>query len=127
MTIRAIGRDLIEGIHALCAQPVAGALLPVTAIFLAANASLSAVIIPFGLQRLGGSQQTGLLFAALGVGFLLGAPALRVLLDRLQPRYLLTASLTGNAIGYVLLFHSSALGTRCPPRLPSACSARCHW
>lgn len=110
-TIRAIGRDLIEGIHGLRTQPVARALFPVTIIFLAANASLSAVIIPFGVQRLGGSQH---LFAALGAGFLLGAPVLRVLLDRLQPRHLLTASLTATATAYFLLFHSSSLDTALP-------------
>ena len=35
-------------------------------IFLAANASLSAVLIPFGIQRLGGSEHTGFLLAGLG-------------------------------------------------------------
>jgi len=46
-------------VRVLRAQPVARALLPVTVIFLAANASLSAVLIPFGVQRLGGSEHTG--------------------------------------------------------------------
>ncbi len=113
-TIRAIGRDLLDGMHGLRAQPVVRALFPVTVIFLAANASLTAVLIPFGLQRLGGTGQIGLLFAALGAGYLLGAPVLRVLLDRLQPRYLLTASLAATAIAYFLLFHSSSLGTALP-------------
>jgi MFS family permease len=112
--IRQVGRDLTEGIHGIWHEPVARALFPVTVMFLAANASLSAVIIPFGVQRLGGSQQTGLLFAALGAGVLLSTPVLPVLLDRFQPRYLLTASLTATAIAYPLLFRSSALATALP-------------
>ena len=73
-------------------QPVARALLPVTVIFLLANASLSAVLIPLGVRRLGGSEHTGFLLSCLGVGVLLGAPIIRLLLDRAQPRNLLTDS-----------------------------------
>ena len=109
-----VARDLIEGIHALHGQPVARALLPVTIIFLAANASLSAVLIPFGVQRLGGSEHTGLLLSCLGVGFLLGAPVIRVLLDRAQPRDLLTASLAATAAAYFLLFAASSVATALP-------------
>jgi predicted MFS family arabinose efflux permease len=109
-----VARDLVEGTRVLRRQPVARALLPVTVIFLAANASLSAVLIPFGVQRLGGSEHTGLLLSCLGVGFLLGAPVIRLLLDRVQPRQLLTASLTATAAGYFLLFTSSSLTAALP-------------
>src|SRR5260221_347289 len=80
-TIRAVAGDLINGIRVLRRQPVARALLSVTIIFLAANASLSALLIPLGVQRLGGSEHTGVLLSCLGVGFLLGAPVLRALTD----------------------------------------------
>jgi MFS family permease len=113
-TIGEVARDLIEGVNVLRNQPVARALLPAAVIFLAANASLSAVLIPFGVQRLGGSEQTGFLLSCLGVGFLAGAPVLRALLDRVQPRTLLTASLTGTAVAYLLLFISSSLATALP-------------
>jgi predicted MFS family arabinose efflux permease len=113
-TIGEVARDLIEGVNVLRNQPVARALLPAAVIFLAANASLSAVLIPFGVQRLGGSEQTGFLLSCLGVGFLAGAPVLRALLDRVQPRTLLTASLTGTAVAYLLLFTSSSLATALP-------------
>jgi MFS family permease len=107
-------RDLMEGVHILRHQPIARALLPVTVVFLAANASLSAVLIPFGVQRLGGSEHTGLLLACLGAGFLLGAPVIRALLDRVQPRNLLTATLTASSGAYFLLFSSSSLATALP-------------
>ncbi len=113
-TIAGVARELIEGVHVLRRRPVARALLPVTVIFLAANASLSAVLIPLGIQRLGGSEHTGLLLSCLGVGFLIGAPVLRPLLDRVQPRYLLTASLTATAAAFFLLFTLSSLTTALP-------------
>jgi MFS family permease len=112
--IRAVACELAEGVRVLRAQPVARALLPVTVIFLAANASLSSVFIPFGVQRLGGSEHTGFLLSALGVGVLLGAPALRALLDRGQPRTLMTATLTATAFAYFALFTSSSLATALP-------------
>jgi MFS family permease len=112
--ITAVARDLLEGLRALRAQPVALALLPVMVIFLTANASLSAVLIPFGVQRLGGSEQTGFLLSCLGAGFLIGAPVTRAFLDRAQPRNLMAASLTGSAIAYLLLFTSSSLATALP-------------
>ena len=101
-----VARDLAEGMRSLRAQPVARALLPVTLVFLTANALLSAVLIPFGIRRLGGSGHTGVLLSCLGAGFLLGAPVIRAVLDRAQPRNLLTASLTANAGAYFLLFTS---------------------
>jgi MFS family permease len=113
-TAGGVARDLAEGARVLRRQVVARALLPVTVIFLAANASLSAVLIPFGVQRLGGSEHTGFLLSGLGVGFLLGAPVIRVLLDRVQPRNLLAASLTATAAAYFLLFTSSSLTTALP-------------
>jgi predicted MFS family arabinose efflux permease len=109
-----VAGDLIDGLRALRAQAVARSLLPVTVIFLTANAALSAVLIPFGVQRLGGSEHTGLLLSCLGVGFLLGAPVIRWSLDWAQPRNLLSASLTATAIAYSLLFTSSSLATALP-------------
>jgi predicted MFS family arabinose efflux permease len=112
--VRSLIRDLREGIGFLRRQATARALLLVTSIFLAANASLSAVLIPFGIERLGGSKATGLVFAALGAGFLLSAPALKPLLDRVEPRYFLAATLTATAASYWLLFDSASLRSALP-------------
>ena len=111
--VRTVTRDLTEGARVLRGQPVAWALLPVAALFLAANASLSAVLIPFGVQRLGRGD-TGLLLSCLGAGFLLGAPLVRVCLDRAEPGILLTVSLTATAGAYFLLFTSTSLATALP-------------
>ena len=114
ITVGAVARDLAHGTRVLGRQPVARALLPVTVIFLAANASLSAVLVPFGLERLGGSEHTGFLLAGLGAGYLLGAPVIRLLLDRVQPGHLLAATLVATAAAYFALFTSSSLRTALP-------------
>jgi len=112
--IGTVAHDLAEGMRVLRDQPVARALLPVTVIFLAANAALSAVFVPFGVQRLGGSEHTGLLLSCLGVGVLLSAPVIRASLDRVQPRILLTASLAATGVAFVVLFTSSSLAVALP-------------
>jgi MFS family permease len=112
--VRQLARDLRHGARTLRDQPAARPLLPVTVIYLAANASLSALLIPLGIQRLGGGEHTGLLLACLGAGFLLGAPVIRVLIDRIQPRNLLAVTLAATACGYFLLFGSTSLATALP-------------
>lgn len=108
------GRDLMAGVRVLRGQPAARALLPVTVTFLGANALLDTLLVPLGILRLGGSEHTGILMSCLGAGYLLGAPAIRVLVDRVQPRSLLAATLTATAGGFFLLFTSSSLGTALP-------------
>lgn len=111
---RGVARGLAAGLRLLRAQPTARSLLPVTVIFLTANAALGAVLIPFAIRRLGGSEHAGLLLSCLGAGFLLGAPVIRGLLARAGTRALLAGSLTATAGGYVLLF-TSASTTRALP------------
>jgi predicted MFS family arabinose efflux permease len=113
-TIGGVARDLIDGVRVLRHQPVTRALLPITVIFVAANTSLAAVLIPLGVQRLGGTEHTGFLLSCQGAGFLIGAPVLRAVLDRAQPRNMLTASLTATAAAFFLLFSSSSLTTALP-------------
>lgn len=72
------------------------------------------MLIPFGTRRLGGSAQTGLLMAALGAGFLLGAPVVRIVLDRVQARHAMATSLTVTAAGYVGLFSSTTIAAALP-------------
>jgi len=114
ITPGAVARDLREGTRVLLRQPAARALFPVTVVYLAANGSLSAVLIPLGIERLGGSEHTGFVLCGLGAGFLAGAPALRLLLDRVQPRVLLAATLAATAVAYLGLFTSTALATALP-------------
>ncbi|SMC97206.1 MFS transporter [Lentzea albidocapillata] len=106
--------DLAAGWKVLRDLPIAMALLPLTAVFLAANASLSALLVPFGIRQLGGSEQIGLVVSALGIGFLLGAVVIRRLVDRVQPRFLLAASQLATAVAFLLLFSSTSLVVALP-------------
>ncbi|TCO48161.1 MFS transporter [Actinocrispum wychmicini] len=105
-TIRDLMSDLTEGWSALRSERFVRALLPITVVLLLADAALSALLVPYGLRYLGGSQALGVLMSALGVGFLLGAPLSRLLVDRCRPQYVLSVSLAVTAIGFYLLFHS---------------------
>jgi predicted MFS family arabinose efflux permease len=112
--IRTILPELRAGLGVLWQEPATRALLAVSVIFLAANASLTAIVVPFAVRQLGGSRAAGFLFGALGVGFLLGAPLLKVTLDRIPARYLLSGTLGVTATGLLLLFHSASLSTALP-------------
>ncbi len=98
-----------EGLKILHAHPVVAALLPATGVFLMANAALSALLVPLGVQRLGGSTSVGVVLSALGVGFLVGAPLLRALVDRMPIRRLLASAQAVTAVGFVVLVNSTAL------------------
>lgn len=111
---RGVLADLVEGLRYLRGQAVAFVLLPLTVVFLLANASLSALLVPFGVRQLGGTEQIGFVVSALGVGFLVGAVLIRALVDRVQPRYLLAVTQTATAIGFYLLFSSTSLVTALP-------------
>ena len=101
--------QMAAGLTSVRRSPVALALLPVSVLFLTANASLSALLVPFGVTYWGGERQVGLIVSALGVGFMAGAPLMRRLLDRVQPRSLLAGALVIVALGYFGLFHSHAV------------------
>ncbi|GAB2848190.1 MFS transporter [Lentzea nigeriaca] len=84
-------------------------LLPLTGVFLAANAALSALLVPFGMRNLGGSTQVGVVLSALGVGFLGGAVLVRWS-DRLQLRTVLAGAQLATAGGFAVLFSARELG-----------------
>ncbi len=109
--------DLVAGFRLLRAEPVGRALLLLTTVFLFANASLSALLVPFGIERLGGSEQVGIVVSGLGVGFLVGAVVIRALVDRVQPRYLLATTQLATTVGFLLLFGSSSLAGALPAAL----------
>jgi len=113
-TVRQVFDDMVNGLRVLRGLPIALILLPLTAVFLAANASLSALLVPFGVEQLGGSEQIAFVVSALGVGFLIGAVAIRKLVDRVQPRYLLAASQFATAAGFFVLFSSRSLEVALP-------------
>ncbi|MFD5826013.1 MFS transporter [Lentzea sp. NPDC060358] len=98
----------LAGVEALRALPVARVLLPLSAVFLAANAALSALLVPFGVRHLGGTAQIGIVLSALGLGFLGGAVLARWL-DGVQPRTTLAAAQLCTAAGFAGLFSAREL------------------
>jgi MFS family permease len=101
--------ELREGFTFLRAARPAAWLLAVVTLFLGANALLSSLLVPFGVRVLGGTVQTGLVMSALGVGFLIGAPLIGRLVDRVPPAYLLGGSLVATGMAFVLLFASRSV------------------
>jgi MFS family permease len=97
------------GLRVLRGHPVVAALLPATGVFLLANGALSALLVPLGIQRLGGATAIGLVLSALGVGFLLGAPLLRLLVDRMPIRPLLSGAQAMTSVGFAVLINVTAL------------------
>jgi MFS family permease len=97
------------GLRVLPAHPVVAALLPATGVFLLANAALSALLVALGTRQLGGSGAIGVVLSALGVGFLLGAPLLRLLVDRLPIRVLLAGAQAVTAVGFAVLVNAVVL------------------
>ncbi|MFE2752762.1 MFS transporter [Actinosynnema sp. NPDC059335] len=111
---RGEGRAWAEGVAFLRSDRTASALLVISSVFLAANASLSALLVPFGMTTLGGTGPVGLVMSGLGVGFLLGAPVTRVLVDRVRVGPLLAGALVVTAAGFALLFGSRSLTSALP-------------
>ncbi|MFD1149262.1 MFS transporter [Saccharothrix hoggarensis] len=111
---REFAKEFAQGFAFLRADRTTSALLVVSTVFLAANASLSALLVPFGIVTLGGSTAIGLVMSGLGVGFLLGAPLTRFLVDRARTGPLLAGALVVTAAGFVLLFSSRTLTAAAP-------------
>ncbi|MGX7826325.1 MFS transporter [Actinokineospora sp. 24-640] len=107
--VRRVLADLREGLDFLRGARTVRGLLMVNALFLGANAALTALLVPFGMTVLGGSGQIGLVMSALGLGFLVGAPAVAHVIDRIAPGWLLCAALSGAGAGFGLLFSATGL------------------
>ncbi len=101
--------ELRRGMTFVRAERTVLALLMVNTLFLGANACLTALLVPFGVLTFGGSGPIGLVMSALGIGFLLGAPAMRVLVDRMPPAYLIGGTLAAAGTGFMLLFSASTV------------------
>ncbi|MEU5693180.1 MFS transporter [Actinosynnema sp. NPDC020468] len=107
--VRGVFADLVAGWGFLRRSATLSALLVVTTLFLGANASLTALLMPFAVESLGGATQGGVLMSGLGVGFLLGAPVVRWAVDRVEVRALLGVALVLTGLGFALLFGSASM------------------
>ncbi|MEQ4725664.1 MFS transporter [Nonomuraea sp. B19D2] len=101
--------DLIQGLRHLRQAATTRALLATNSVYLLANAALTALLIPFAVTHLGESVQVGYLLSALGLGFLLGAPVGRRLVDRFSARTTLALSQALVAGAFFLMFNAASL------------------
>jgi MFS family permease len=110
-SIRDTGTELVQGLRHLGASRSLRGLVVVTATFLAANGAFTALLVPYVRLRLHGTAgDLGLLLAATGAGFLVGAPVGRLLLDRVGPRITVTSSLLATGAGFLAWFNTDRPG-----------------
>lgn len=101
--------DLRDGLDHLRRTAVARGLLVTNGVYLLANAALTALLVPFGVTRLGGSLQVGYLLSALGLGFLVGAPLSKRWADRFGVRTAVAGGQVLVAAAFALMFNASSL------------------
>nr|WP_223186486.1 MFS transporter [Streptomyces sp. CBMA29] len=81
-------------------------LFAVAGVFFLGNAALTALLVPYiGTVLRATAGTLGLLFSALGVGYLLGAPVSRVVTARLSPRTTTIASLAALGAVFAVTFN----------------------
>jgi predicted MFS family arabinose efflux permease len=102
--------ELVAGLrYVLASRPLRG-LLAVTAAFVAANGAFTALLVLDVRVRLhAAAGALGLVLAATGAGFLIGAPIGRALLHRAGMRTTMTLSLLATGVSFLVWFNASRL------------------
>ncbi|HEY7201593.1 MAG TPA: MFS transporter [Candidatus Dormibacteraeota bacterium] len=104
------GAELHRGIRHLVAGRDLRGLFVLTVVFRAANGALTALLVPYVALRLHGSAGAlGLLLAATGAGFLLGAPMAREAARRWGLRATTAWSLVATGVGFLAWFNTGRL------------------
>jgi Na+/melibiose symporter-like transporter len=102
--------ELASGLrHLTASRPLRGLLL-LTGVFRAANGALTAILVPYVALKLHGTAaDLGLLLAATGAGFLLGAPLGRAAVQRWGLRATASGSLAACGAGFLAWFSTDSL------------------
>ncbi|MFD8810461.1 MFS transporter [Streptomyces sp. NPDC059627] len=99
--------DLRAGAAHLRATPGLPAVFATASVFLFGNAALTALLVPYtGTVLHAGSGTLGLLFAALGAGYLAGAPLSRAAAAHLSDRTVMISSLAGLSAVFAVAFNT---------------------
>lgn len=110
LNTRDVPARLREGLRYLARSRVLRGMLVASWIYWAANAALTALLVPFVVQRLGrDGGDLGYLIAALGAGYLIGSAISRPLLSRYTARRLLTCTYAAVGLSFLVLFNASEL------------------
>jgi len=108
--LAAVVAELRDGARHATGEPTLRGLLLVGGAFLAANAALTALLVPFvRLELYGGARELGWLLSALGAGYLLGAPLAARLAGRVPLRPLLCSMLAATGCCFLALFNLPVL------------------
>ncbi|GIH89643.1 MFS transporter [Planobispora siamensis] len=106
---RRVPAELRDGLSHLRRSSTARALLAASGVYLAANAALTALLVPFGVTYLGGSANVGWLLSALSAGFLLGAPISRRIVERFPARTAITCGQVMVAGAFFVMFNARSM------------------
>lgn len=107
---RGFAADLRAGLMRLARHRTLAVLLAATTAFLAGNGAVTALVVPFITTRLGGNARTvGILFCALGGGYLASAYAGRRACASGRLRACVTATLAGVVVTFAVLFNTRSL------------------
>jgi MFS family permease len=98
--------ELRAGLGHVGRNPDLRTLSGVAGLFFTGNAMLTALLVPYlGGVLHAGAQSLGVLFGALGVGYVLGGPASRLVTDRSRDRKVIAASLGMLAVVFAVSFN----------------------
>jgi MFS family permease len=109
--MRHFREELRAGIGQVTDTPGLRILFGVALLFFTGNAMLTALLVPYLSAVLhAGAQSLGILFGALGLGFILGSPLSRVVAGRISSRATITGALAMLAAVFVVCFNVPHLG-----------------
>ena len=98
--------ELRAGFGHVGRNPDLRTLFSVASLFFTGNAMLTALLVPYlGGVLHAGAQSLGVLFGALGVGYVLGGPVSRLVTDRSRDRTVIVASLSVLAAVFAVSFN----------------------
>jgi MFS family permease len=109
------GAELRDGAAHVRTAPGMPALFGCAAVFFLGNAVLTALTVPYiGFELHAASGTLGLLYSALGVGFLVGAPVSRMVAARLSARAVAAGSLAMLSVVFAAAFNVRDTGWDVP-------------
>jgi predicted MFS family arabinose efflux permease len=98
-----------EGVRLIRRTHMLVGLMVTSWLFLAGNAGVTALFVPFVAERLRQPGATGLLISALGVGYLAGSAVSKPLLDRCAMRPILIGAYAMVGASFLVLFNASTV------------------
>ena len=99
-----------DGLRVLVRTPLLRGLAISSCLYWTANAALTVLLIPFAVDRLGGSGRVvGWLIAALGLGYLVGSALARPIILRYATRTVLAAGYAAVGVCFVVAFTATSV------------------